>query len=164
MHAFHRTAGGILVATLVLTSAACGKPGAFLHVYDACEPLVLAPAADATDQQLASVADAVAMWDAVASTSLTLARYPAAAELPIVFVDSNLYLGAYDDQAQVVRLARRVDDEHAMAVVLAHELGHAFDLFHVSRTSVMKKGNWKTEPTSADAADLAAQWGPCVHR
>lgn len=154
----------LLFLTLLL--AACGnEKDAFLTVFDPCEPLVLEPAPGATEQQLGSVADAVDMWNAVASTQMTLEPAPGAAKLPILFVDSFLYMGFYDDEDSVIRLARRVDQRSAMAVVLAHELGHAFNLHHVGdRTSVMNEGNWEVGPLESDARALEAEWGPCVHR
>ena len=48
--------------------------------------------------------------------------------------------------------------------VIAHELGHAFGLFHVpasERISLMNPGNLTTPPTTADQAALAALWGSC---
>ena len=150
-------------ALLFLLAGCGGEPKAFVHVHDPCEPLALVPAADATDQQRASVRDAIDMWNAVAATQLTLE--PTLDSLPIVFEDSDLYLGYYDDEAQVVRLARRVNEQRAMAVVLAHELGHSFDLYHVKgRDSVMNTGNWEIAPLATDAQDLEAVWGLCVHR
>jgi hypothetical protein len=149
--------------SLLVLVACGGEKSSFLTVFDPCEPLTLEPAADASEQQQASVREAADMWNAVAATGLTLE--PGGRALPIVFEDSYLFLGFYDDSAEVIRLARRVDERRPMAVVLAHELGHAFNLFHVSdRDSVMNEGNWEIAPLPSDAAALEAEWGPCVHR
>ena len=53
--------------------------------------------------------------------------------------------------------------DHALAVTIAHEVGHAFGLVHVTdRASVMAPGNLDVEPNAEDANALAALWGPCV--
>ena len=53
--------------------------------------------------------------------------------------------------------------DHALAVTIAHEVGHAFGLVHVTdRPSVMAPGNLDVEPNAEDANALAALWGPCV--
>ena len=148
---------------LVLGVAACsGKKESFLTVFDPCEPISLQPT-EADEQQQASVRDAVDMWNAVASTQLSIEGE--GRPLPIVFEESYLFLGFYDDAAEVIRLATRVNEQRPRAVVLAHELGHAFNLFHVDdRDSVMNEGNWEIAPLGSDAAALEAVWGPCVHR
>jgi predicted Zn-dependent protease len=48
--------------------------------------------------------------------------------------------------------------------VIAHELGHAFGLVHVSpdtRPSVMNPGNTTVAPNDGDRAALEALWGTC---
>ena len=153
-----------MLLILLLLLAACGdEKSSFVTVFDPCEPLTLVPASDASEQQLASVREAIDMWNTVAATELTLE--PEGRELPIRFVDTKLFLGFYDDKAEVIRLARRVNEERPMAVVLAHELGHSFNLHHVDdEGSVMHEGNWRVAPSAADAASLEAEWGPCVRK
>ena len=120
-------------------------------------------ARDADEQQLASIRDAIEMWSQVAAIQLSMSED--GRPLPIVFEESKLFLGFYDDEAEVIRIARRVNEQRPRAVVLAHELGHAFNLFHVDdRDSVMNEGNWTIPPLEADAQALEAEWGPCVHR
>lgn len=71
--------------------------------------------------------------------------------------------GLYDGQSGTIF----VNDDlggSALAVVLAHEIGHAFGLFHVApsvRASVMNPGNLSTPPTAGDAAQVARLWGAC---
>lgn len=141
-------------------------PSTFAVTFDPCQGLALAPVASATADELASVDDAVAMWRAVAPVDLSL---DAAAEdrptLPIVFDDVSLYWGRYDDAGQTIEISTEVDDRRARAVVLAHELGHAFGLYHVDpsdRVSVMNKGNAETAPTPADGAALDVVWPDCA--
>lgn len=72
--------------------------------------------------------------------------------------------GFYDDEAGVIYLNDQLADRRQLAIVLAHELGHAFGLVHVSpaeRTSLMNPGNLTTPPTDEDQAALEALWGRC---
>jgi hypothetical protein len=53
--------------------------------------------------------------------------------------------------------------DHPLAVVLAHEIGHAFGLVHVTnRPSVMAPANLNVEPNADDVNALAQLWGPCA--
>lgn len=127
-----------------------GERNEFLTVFDPCRPLVLASAIESP-----SIGDAIDMWNAVSNTGLTVESSTTADVLPIEFEDTELYLGRYDDEAVMIRLASRVEQRRVLAIVLAHELGHAFGLKHVSgRRSVMNKGNTTIEPLEADGAAL----------
>ncbi|HEY5949139.1 MAG TPA: matrixin family metalloprotease, partial [Kofleriaceae bacterium] len=49
-----------------------------------------------------------------------------------------------------------------LPIVVAHELGHAFGLVHVSdRPSLMNPGNVTTPPNESDRQALAGLWGTC---
>lgn len=155
---------GALVAVGLSTGCDPG-PQHFAMVFDPCAPLVLEPAPDTTPEQRASIEDAIAMWNDVALVQLTLEPDPDARALPIRFTDSELYMGRFDDTAGEIALARRVTERNARAVVLAHELGHAFNLYHVDdeeRVSVMNEGNVDVPPNAGDAAALEGVWGDCV--
>ena len=73
--------------------------------------------------------------------------------------------GFYDDAVGVVYVNEAIEDDHARAVTVAHELGHAFGLLHIDVTrdhSVMNDGNMKTPPNDFDADALIALWGRCA--
>ena len=49
-----------------------------------------------------------------------------------------------------------------LVVTIAHEIGHAFGLVHVSdRPSVMNVGNLVVEPNTGDVTALVALWSTC---
>src|SRR5262245_63968383 len=72
--------------------------------------------------------------------------------------------GIYEDELGVVYVNSTLDDPEQRAIAIAHELGHAFGLWHVSadeRSSVMNPGNLSVSPTSADGMALVEIWGAC---
>ncbi len=134
---------------------------------DPCAPVVLVPAADATDGERTAIADAAAMWGAAAATRMELAGDEVgsgAQPIPIRFASAPLaFLGAYEVERSDVVVNRDIADGQTRAIVIAHELGHAFGLAHVGgRESVMNAGNTTVRPNAGDAAELVARWGTCV--
>lgn len=133
-------------------------------VFDPCQPIQLAPAADATDDELATIDQAVALWKQVAAVELSRdPSEPGAAVLPITFEDApGAFRGVYEDEVGVVYVNRRLGPT-GRAITLAHELGHAFGLLHLdSEDSVMNPANLVIEPLPADADRLSELWGQCV--
>jgi hypothetical protein len=150
---------------LLLFAVGCGRgPQQFANTFDPCTPIRLVVPADVTASQLASVRDAIAMWQAVAPVHLSLDAGPDQRELPIIFEGAaSAFYGVYEDRVPQISINIDLSDERARAVVLAHELGHAMDLFHVyGRPSVMNTPNQKTAPNAEDGATLLATWGECV--
>ncbi len=150
-----------LIAALAL--AGCSQDQ-FANTIDPCRHEAVAAAVDASPADRAAFGSSLAMWRGAAGADLTLVEPGAAAALSLRFVDTALFLGRYDDRAMAIELARGVDPG-PLAVVLAHELGHAFGLYHVDpveRASVMNAGNTSVTPTSADADALAGLWGRCA--
>lgn len=131
-------------------------------MFDACDPTVVA-ATNATDDQLASIDDAIAMWRARGVGGLIRGDSPGVA---IVFRDAaeSMY-GFYDDTTATVYVNVRLADRSQRAITVAHELGHALGLMHVApdtRASVMNPGNLTITPNVGDTAALSSMWGPCT--
>ncbi len=101
------------------------------------------------------VADALALW--------SLKATPGADAIEVRFQDgAPSFHGVYEDEIGVVYINTDLMDPHTLAIVMAHELGHAFGLVHVSgRPSLMNKGNLTVEPNDGDFAALGARWGTC---
>ena len=87
-------------------------------------------------------------------------------EVTIVFRPaSGAFYGFYDDTTATVYVNVDLADRAQRAIVIAHELGHALGLVHVSpstRASVMNPGNVTIAPDDGDRAALAAIWGSCA--
>lgn len=132
-------------------------------VFDPCEPLVLEVEAGSAEEE-ARVADAIDLWNARAGSMLTLEQVEHAPLLPIVFDNAPAaFNGHYDDEEAVVYINHGLEGRE-MAITVAHELGHAFGLYHVKkeeRRSVMNHGNLVQEPNEGDVDALAALWGAC---
>ena len=79
------------------------------------------------------------------------------------FAQSILNVEHYDDEGAVVYINHDLDGRET-AITVAHELGHAFGLYHVrkeERTSVMNHGNLVHEPNDSDVDALEDVWGAC---
>lgn len=131
--------------------------------FDACEPLGVVPPAGASADQLASLGDAVALWHSVGVPQLSIGGTG-----PTVALDfrdaAAVFYGYYDAPHATVYVNDRITDRTERAIVIAHELGHAFGLVHVPasvRASVMNPGNLTVAPNASDLASIAALWGAC---
>ncbi len=158
-------------AALVLT--ACVSPTGeeeFVITFDPCDEGVIEAAPDTTTAEIRSVDEALAMWQSVAGVQWTSEEGSAGddAVLPIRFEEAALaFYGIYEDERGTIAINRRLTDDSARAITIAHEIGHAFGLHHVSRDeriSVMNQTNLTVEPTAEDARALIELWGPCLPR
>lgn len=155
------------VSVLALLLAACvsAAPGGGI-TYDPCQPLVVAPAADTSPAQLQAIQRAIAMWNASGVSQLTLQDAPGAARVPVQFKDGpEPFHGVYEPDVGDVIVNSKVTDPTEAAVVVAHELGHAMALQHISkdeRASVMNPDNLSEPPTPADDALLSSVWNHCA--
>jgi hypothetical protein len=157
----------LLALILNVAYAACSSSSdattAAIH-FDVCAP-ILVDAPEATADQLASLDDAIAMWNAQGAAQLARAGTGHTADVTLRFqrAAGNIF-GLYDDAAAVIYVNLVLTDEEQRAVTIAHELGHAFGLEHVpstARASVMNPGNLVHVPDPADAATLRTLWGSC---
>lgn len=155
----------VLAAGVLLGGCGSAPDTGIRTVFDACAPLGVAPQAPVTAAERESVARGLALWNAAAGTALTESPGPADPTVPVVFEDGfPAQLGFYDDATGTVYVNHGLDGDPAGAVVVAHELGHAFGLGHVDpaeRLSVMNPGNEDVTPTAEDVAALRALWGAC---
>jgi hypothetical protein len=163
--------------------AACGgsDPSSYAP-RDPCTALAIsAPAA--TEVERDGIADALALWrgrgvsafdrvapgttiDAAPGTPQPTSDAPPAAAIEIRFsAAAAAFHGIYDPASASVLINRELVDRRALAIVIAHELGHVFGLAHIAaaaRLSVMNPGNLATPPTEADQRALEALWGACA--
>jgi hypothetical protein len=151
--------------------AACSDPqaseGAGAH--DACAPLTIATAA-ATPAEQAGVDRALALWRDHGVSAFDAAPAGAPGAAPAVVIDIEFadaaatFHGVYDPATNRVLINRDLTDPATVAIVVAHELGHAFGLVHVppaTRLSLMNPGNLVMPPTDADQQAVEALWGRC---
>lgn len=162
----YRSFAAVLLLTASLT--ACGKPpGADTidTVFDACEPLVIQLDDDVLAVRERSVREAVDMWNKKAGTKLTLEPVEDAPVVPLTFEEAAAaFHGFYDDEKGTIWINTRLEDDDQRRVTIAHELGHAFGLYHVppnERQSVMNNGNLSVGVVQADVEALQAEWGEC---
>ena len=133
-------------------------------MFDPCEPIAIA-ITGASDDQRTGVSDAIAAWRDRGVTAFELDPVgPTAIEIRFEQAAAAFH-GLYDDQHGVVYVNQQIVDRAALAVVVAHELGHAFGLLHVDRDereSVMNPGNLSTSPNAGDQREVEALWGRCA--
>ena len=154
--------------------AACTDPQASesAGAHDACAPLAITATA-ATPAEQAGIDGALALWrdhgvsafDASPGAPTAAPDAAPDAMIDIQFADAAAtFHGVYDPVAGRVLINRDLTDPATVAIVVAHELGHAFGLVHISpatRLSLMNPGNLVTPPTDADQQAVEALWGRC---
>lgn len=133
--------------------------------YDPCDARVRTDA-DATSEELQNLDAAFELWNQSGGFRVQRSERGSAQEQPLVvhFRRSlGPFHGYYDDEAGEISIHRGLRDR-AEAVTIAHELGHAFGLWHVkpsTRRSVMNPGNTTVTPTELDVESVRALWGIC---
>jgi Zn-dependent peptidase ImmA (M78 family) len=131
--------------------------------FDPCQPLVVVPPAGITPAESQSLDDAIAMWHKVGMTQVSREESANAQHLTLRFQKAlPAFFGIYLDKTGEVVVNTSLTDRTQRAITMAHEMGHAWGLFHIEtsvRTSVMNKGNLTTRPLTADADAVLAHWG-----
>jgi hypothetical protein len=150
---------------LAVLTACSADPSASYIARDPCEALVV-NTADASPLELDGITAALALWRDHGVSAFD-APMPADAGGPIAirFGDAaETFHGVYDPPSATITINRALTDRAALAIVIAHELGHVFGLSHIAaatRASLMNPGNLATPPTDADQRTLEALWGTC---
>jgi hypothetical protein len=148
-----------LLASLV----ACSSGGGDVSIdvtHDVCAPITVS-SPTATEAQLAGIDEALTLWR---SHGVERLEREDQGMIEIQFEPaSGLFFGLYDDENSVIYINQSITDPVKLHIVIAHELGHAFGLAHVSgRPSLMNPGNTGVLPTTEDSAELQALWGSCA--
>lgn len=125
--------------------------------HDPCEGIALD--GGSTKVQRAGIDAALRLWSdqgvALSSTE--------PATISVVFeTASGAFRGLYDDELGVIHINDGIEELGPLSIVIAHELGHAFGLAHVTdRPSLMNPANLTQPPTEDDRAAVDALWGSC---
>jgi hypothetical protein len=153
----------LLSATFAACTARTG-PTEIQNVFDACNPPNVVADSGATTEQAAGITGAIASWRAHGAPELGNAS---STVLAIRFQSASPFFhGVYDDADRIIYINDDLSDVDTLAIVIAHEIGHAFGLVHVSpdaRPSVMNPGNLVVSTNDDDAKALAVLWGACAN-
>jgi hypothetical protein len=148
---------------VLFATAACGGVSTSADAgitYDPCTGISAIAASDATPAEAQGVRDAVVLWQQV--ITLELSASPGYTKVPVGFQQAaTVFHGLYEPNVGDVLINQDLTDPQQLAIVIAHELGHAMGLVHVTYSSVMQAGNLTIVPQPADADALVALWGRC---
>lgn len=147
--------------------SACAADEEVETTYDPCSPLTIALASDATAAEVTGVEGAILAWTRVLPAQIVVGTGPQAANvLPINFESGDTFFrGIYWDGPGEIAIGRDQLDPEDYALAIAHEMGHAFGLLHVAKTtrsSVMNVSNLEIAPNEEDAAEVRALWATCL--
>jgi Metallo-peptidase family M12 len=157
--------GGSIVLLAISTLGCSESDSQIAPPIDPCSTVTLVVNESGTEQ-LGSLDDAIAMWSTHGVAGISRQLGGDAAIALQVSAGGSAFFGAYDPEAHTIVINETLTDRTQRAIVIAHELGHAFGLVHVSideRISVMNPGNLTAAPDPGDAGALAALWGACAN-
>jgi hypothetical protein len=154
----------VVVAALV---SGCSADSSIDTTFDPCSDLTVAVVGGPSAAELESVEEAVLVWDAVLPTQIEVSPEPGPAGTLTIHFDSGdtYYRALYFDAIGAIHVSREHLAEADYPLAIAHELGHAFGLFHVSpdeRESLMNVGNLEIPATDADADAVRELWDACA--
>jgi len=136
----------------------CGAGDTTIDItHDPCAGIVLEGGTTAT--QRTGIASALSLWSE--SGVALIGVEPSS--IAVVFESaSQAFRGVYDDEHGVIHINDAIEEQGPLAIVIAHELGHAFGLPHVTdRPSLMNPANLTQPPTDDDRLAVEALWGQC---
>lgn len=149
-----------LIALFLVSACGAGGDNTIDITHDVCAPIAVTSSGSSA-VQTEGIDDALALWRArgvpylgeLGDSAIEIRFEPAALS----------FHGLYDDERGVVYVNSAISDRAALAIVIAHELGHAFGLEHITaRESLMNPGNLDQPPTPEDEAALQELWGRCA--
>jgi hypothetical protein len=155
-----------LAAVAVFLASGCSDRS-IDTIFDPCSELTVVAAEGTEPHELASIEEAVLVWDQVLPTEIAVGSSADAAGTLAIHFDSGdtFYRAIYFDALATIRVSRDKLAPEDYPIAIAHELGHAFGLFHVDsdeRESVMNAGNLEILATRADADEVRALWAACA--
>ncbi len=138
--------------------ASCGTGDTTIDItHDPCGGIALDGGTTAT--QRAGLDGALRLWSdhGVMLTGNDLTT------IAVVFEPaSGAFRGVYDDEHGVIHINDAIADSGPLEIVIAHELGHAFGLPHITdRPSLMNPANLSQPPNDLDREAIEALWGRC---
>ena len=152
---------------MLATSAACASPEMFEEglVFDPCLTTNLLYDESASPAEVAQIHEAAAMWNREVGSQLHVSPVENGSDntIPVHFEPAaGVFYGIYEPSTGEIFVNSKLPSEESSRITLAHELGHAFGLQHVSGApSLMNSGNLQTQITARDVASLTSLWGAC---